>query len=125
MRYLEELDISNNILTDITMLAPLSSLMYLNFSHNEITALPDWSDDCALVTIDGSHNLMESIDTLSGLPSLNNVFMDYNPELTSVGSLASCPMLIQVNVYGTKVTEVEALTNQSIIVNYNPVQEEE
>ena len=122
---LEELDISNNILTDITMLAPLSSLMYFNFSHNEITALPDWSDDCTLVTIDGSHNLLESIDTLSGLPSLNNVFMDYNPELTSIDSLASCPMLIQVNVYGTKVTEVEALTNQSIIVNYNPVQEEE
>ena len=122
---LEEFDISNNVLTDITALAPLTNLMYFNFSQNEVTALPAWSADCTLVTIDGSHNLLESVDALSGLKSLNNVFMDYNPELASVDALASCPMLIQVNVYGTKVTDVESLTKQSVIVNYNPVQEEE
>jgi len=121
---LVEFDISNNLLTDITALAPLSDLMYLNFAHNEIATLPSFSTDCALVTIDGSHNLLENIDPLSGLSSLNNVFMDYNPELASVDALATCPILIQVNVYGTKVTDVESLTKQSIIVNYNPVQEE-
>lgn len=121
---LTELDISNNALTDITALETLVNLMYLNFSYNQVTALPALPADCALVTIDGTQNLLESIDSLGGLEALNNVYMDYNEEISSVEALASCPVLIQVNVYGTKVTDVSSLTNQSVIVNYNPVQEE-
>ena len=41
----------------------------------------------------------------------------------SVNELASCHVLIQVNVYGTKVAEADELTNRSIIVNFNPTQE--
>ena len=46
--------------------------------------------------------------------------MDYNNGISSVKALADCPMLIQVNVYGTKVTQVSSLTSQNIIVNYDP-----
>jgi hypothetical protein len=59
------------------------------------------------------------------MPALNNVYMDYNEEIASVEALAVCPVLIQVNVYGTKVTEVKSLTDQSVIVNYTPVQIED
>ena len=44
--------------------------------------------------------------------------MDYNEEISSVETLAKCPNLIIVNVYGTKVTEVKSLTDQGIIVHY-------
>jgi hypothetical protein len=47
--------------------------------------------------------------------------MEYNEEISSVKALAKCPNLIQVNVFGTKVRDVSSLTDQSIIVNYNPV----
>jgi hypothetical protein len=47
--------------------------------------------------------------------------MDYNEAISSVEDLTKCPVLVQVNVYGTKVKDVDALTEQSIIVNYNPV----
>lgn len=122
---LTELNIANNSVTDISALRTLNKLMYFNFSYNQITELPQWSTDCALVTIDGTSNLLSSIAVLGGMSSLNNVYMDYNEEITSVAELAACPRLIQVNVYGTKVTEVLMLTDQSIIVNYNPVQDTE
>ena len=46
--------------------------------------------------------------------------MDYNSGISSVKALASCPALIQVNVFGTGVTYVTPLTDQNIIVNYDP-----
>ena len=119
---LTDLNISNNALTDLSVLTSLNQILYLNFSHNKVAALPSWSKDCTLVTIDGSHNLLKNIDSLAKLKQLNNVYMDYNEKLSSIKALASCPLLIQVDVYGTKVTDVKALTDQSVIVNYNPVQ---
>lgn len=119
---LTELDISSNQLTDITSLNTLVNMMYFDFSYNQVTKLPTFPKDCELVIITGSNNLLSSLEPLSGLKKLNNVNMDYNAEISSVKALAECPMLIEVNVYATKVTDVTALTNQSIIVNYNPVQ---
>lgn len=119
---LAQLDISNNTLTDISALGSLMNLTKLVFSYNQITAIPEFSTDCALITIDGSHNLLGTLDPLSGLKNLNNVYMDYNEAIDSVECLANCPVLILVNVYGTAVTEVSSLTDQSIIVNFNPTQ---
>lgn len=117
---LETLDISNNALTDITALAALDKLVKLDFSHNQVVEIPQWSQSCALVTIDGSYNLIESLAPLAGLGALNNVLMDYNEAIESVEELAECPNLIQVNVFGTAVTDASMLTEQSIIVNFDP-----
>ena len=46
--------------------------------------------------------------------------MDFNEKLASLEPLDSCPRLVKVNAYGTKVSEVRFLTDKSIIVNYNP-----
>lgn len=118
---LTELNIAQNELTQINDLSKLTKLMYLDFSNNKVTTIPAWPKTCALVTINGSNNKIKSIAPLSGLSSLNVVSMDYNDGLASVKELAVCPLLTQVNVYGTKVKEVSDLTKQSIIVNYNPV----
>ncbi len=119
---LVELDISSNALTDISALSALVNMQKFNFSHNEVKAIPAWSKSCALVTIDGSYNKISSLENLGGLKHLNMVNMDYNENIKSVSPLTKCPMLLEVNVYGTKVTDVKALTSQSIVVNYNPVQ---
>jgi hypothetical protein len=47
--------------------------------------------------------------------------MDYNEAISSVDALESCPLLVEVNVYGTKVKDASKLTSQGVIVNYNPV----
>lgn len=119
---LVDLVVGSNQLTDISDLSALTTMMYIDFSHNQVTTLPAWPKSCKLVTIDGSYNLLTSVDALAGLESLNNVYMDYNAGLSSIEKLASCHVLIRVNVYGTKVTEVSALTDQSVIVNYDPTQ---
>lgn len=118
---LKELNISSNSLTDISSLSKVNSIVNLDFSYNQVSKLPDFSTNCELVTINGSYNKITSLSALSGLKNLSFVNMDYNTGISSVKPLASCPVLIEVNVYGTKVSKVTDLTEQSIIVNYNPV----
>lgn len=115
------LNVSTNALTDISPLSTLINMEHLDFSHNTVTALPALPKTCMLVTIDGSHNAITTLDPLSGFKHLNIVNMDYNPSISSVKPLESCPVLIEVNVYGTKVKDVKGLTDQSIIVTYKPV----
>ena len=98
----------------------LDKLVKLDFSHNQVVEIPLWDQSCALVTIDGSYNLIETLEPLAGLNALNNVLMDYNEAIESVEELAECPNLIQVNVFGTAVTDASMLTEQSIIVNFDP-----
>ncbi len=117
---LTDLNIGSNSLKDISGLSKLTNMMYFDCSYNSLTKLPSFPKSCALVTINGSHNKVTSLDPLSGLKHLNKVNMDYNPKLSSVKPLAKCPALVEVNVYGTKVTSISSLTDQSIVVNYDP-----
>lgn len=115
-------DISGNLITSLDALSSHINILYLKFAHNQITELPQWDASAAFVTIDGSYNQISDLTPLGKLKNINNILMDYNENIQSVEALAACPVLIQVNVYGTKVTDVTMLTEQSIIVNYNPIE---
>ena len=117
---LQTVDISNNALTDITSLSVLKNLAYFTFKYNQVTALPAWDKDCALLTIDGEGNLISSLEPLSGLLHLNRVYMRFNTEITSVDPLANCPTLVEVDVWGSKVSNASSLLEQSIIVTFDP-----
>ena len=117
---MEKLNLSNNSLWDIQPLSSLTKLTNLDISYNQITALPKFSADCALVTINGSHNNITAVDSLGKLMQLNNVYLEYNPNLRSLRPLDNCPVLIQVHVFGTKVTDVSFLTKKSVVVRFDP-----
>jgi Leucine-rich repeat (LRR) protein len=121
---LSELDISNNTVADISMFGKLVELTHFNFSNNSVKELPVWPVDCALVSIDGSYNLLSSIDSLADLYHLNRVNMDYNADISSVLALENCPALVRVDVYGTKVSKLSDVTplteGHEIIVNFTP-----
>lgn len=117
---LEVLNISNNTITDISGLNTLIKINNLDFSYNQVKKLPVFDKSCSLVYIDGSYNQIEDLKALSSLKNLNVVLMDYNEKLASLEPLDSCPRLVKVNAYGTKVSDVRFLTDKSIIVNYNP-----
>lgn len=119
---MKELNISNNPIEDISPLEALDGLRELNCSYNRISFLPNWTSTCGLIILDASYNHINDITALGQLQGLNRVNMDYNPELSSVAALASCPNLIEVNLFGTRVTDVSMLTDLSIIVNYNPTE---
>lgn len=117
---LEVLNISNNTITDISGLNTLIKINHLDFSYNQVKKLPVFDKSCPLVYIDGSYNQIENLKSLTALKNLNVVLMDFNEKLASLEPLDSCPRLVKVNAYGTKVSDVRFLTDKSIIVNYNP-----
>lgn len=116
-----ELDVSTNEIAEISSLTALTNMTNLNFAFNQVAELPAFSKDCALAFINGSNNKISTLKPLSSLLKLNVVDMDYNADISSVDTLESCPLLVEVNVYGTKVKDASKLTSQSVIVNYSPV----
>ena len=105
---------------NIRVLSDLPLLEELDFSHNEVSRLPEFKKDCALRIIRGEYNLLTSLDNLSGLEHLTHVYMDYNVKLSNINSLRHCAALTLVNVYGTKVTDISQLAELGILVNYTP-----
>ena len=116
---LKDVSVASNHITDITPLGALEKLEILDFSGNQVEELPDWSDNCPMQTIDGSYNMLSSIDSLGKLQSLTHVYMDYNL-LTDINALNDCFCLVQVNVFGNAISDVSELREKDIIVNYDP-----
>ncbi len=117
---LTELDISNNTISSIYTYSQLTALETLNFSNNKISSIPAFPKDCALTTVVGTKCSITSIENLAGLKNLNSVTLDYNGSLKNISNLSKCPRLVMVSVYGTKVKDVKALTNNNVVVYYTP-----
>ncbi len=117
---LVNLSIASNTIADISELKALTKLEVFDFSSNmQITELPKWPKNTALKTIDGSYNLLTDIDILKSMKELTHVYMDYN-QITNIDALADCFCLVQINVYGNAIADVEKLREHDIIVNYDP-----
>ena len=116
---LTELYMFNNQVSDILALKSLVKLRILDFSGNDVATIPSWPTSCALYSINGSNNRIGSLSALKGMENLAYVYMDYN-QITSVSPLKDCLNLVRVDVYGNTIKSVDALTKQSIIVNYDP-----
>lgn len=115
------LNVAYNSITDLTPTKDHMFITTLNFSHNAVKDLPAWSTSNSFVTVDGSYNQISTLAVFAGHRSINNILMDYNADITSVDVLASCYLLIQVDVYGTKVKQAKALQDMSVVVNFTPV----
>lgn len=113
---LQELNLAGNKLTTVDKLSALNKLTKIDLSDNQITSFPAWEKSCALVTVIAANNKLTSVANLGGLEHLNNVDVDNNTGITSLDALAVCPVLIQVNARGTRVSNAYELTKQDIIV---------
>ena len=122
---LSRLELAENSLTSVEVLSALVNVTYLDISRNEITALPTIEATAHLQQFYASYNQLEDISMLKGLPELTYVDVDYNENIEDIECLASCPLLVQINAFGTKVKEVATLTQIGVIVNYNPVEDED
>lgn len=122
---LSRLELAENSLTSLEVLSSLVNVTYLDISRNEITALPTVETTAHLQQFYASYNQLEDISMLKGLPELTYVDVDYNENIEDIECLASCPLLVQINAFGTKVKEVATLTQVGVIVNYNPVEDED
>lgn len=116
---LTNLDVSNNALTEIDAVGSLAALEELDISYNEVTAIPQLSEGAKLARFQASHNAIEDVENLAVLEELNYVNIDYN-SVKDISCLASCYRLVQVDAFGNDISDVSALTEKSIIVNYDP-----
>ncbi len=117
---LERLELASNALTSVDVIASMPNLTYLDIARNQVAKLPALAPTARLQQFYASYNALESVEALAGLAELAYVDVDYNEKLEDIECLSTCPILVQVNAFGTKVKEVKALTDQSIIVNYDP-----
>ena len=114
------LDVSNNFLTSVDCIAKMPYLTELNISHNEVLDLPLLEPTFHLQRFYGSYNQLLNVNSLAGLQELTIVDVDYNEDLMDIEVLISCRLLVQVNAFGTRVKEVNQLTDYGVIVNFNP-----
>lgn len=122
---LSHLNVADNELTEIDVVGNLPALNYLDFSYNEVTELPEFPAATHLQQFYAAYNQLTDISNLSVQAELTYVDVDYNEELEDIECLQTCPLLVQVDAFGTKVKEVSALTAYSVIVNYDPSDPEE
>ena len=116
---LEVFRMSSNKLTDVDFLASIGTLVEINVDYNDIHTLPKLPAETPLETFSAAHNFLEDLDGLAGLQKLNYVNADYN-NISSIDVLQSCPLLAQVNVYGTNVHSGGVLEENGVLVNYTP-----
>lgn len=117
---LTHLDLSDNRLQSIDVMKYLVDLSYLDISNNSVSDLPELPVMEQLQTFNASYNNLTSVEALAGQPLLAYVNLDYNAELTDVTCLADCVMLVQLDIFGTKVGDIQALLDMSVIVHYDP-----
>lgn len=122
---LTRLELADNQLSSIDILTVLTELTYLDISHNTITVLPEINPEAHLQQFYASYNQIEDISMLAGLKELSYINLDYNENLEEILCLNTCRMLVQVDVFGTKVSEVQLLLDMGVIVNFPPVINEE
>ena len=117
---MEYLDLGSNRLSAIDIIGNMPKLWYLDISNNSITALPELTTTKQLQEVYASNNLLTDISCLASQSQLAYVNVDYNPELVDITCLSACPMLIKVDAFGTQVSDIQALLDMSVIVNYDP-----
>ena len=89
-------------------------------SWAKITEAPDFSTASYLQQFRASNNQLSDISCLAGLASINYIDVDYNAEIKDIECLGACPMIVQINAFGTKVTKAKSLTDAGIVVHYDP-----
>ena len=116
---LENFLMSDNQLTTIDFMNDIPTMREVNIDYNDVTAVPKFQPDCALESFSAAHNFLEDLSGLGGLPHLATVNADYN-NIRDIDVLQDCPVLAQVNVYGTYIRSAGALGDKGVVVNFTP-----
>ncbi len=109
----------DNLLKSIDFLEGSTVITEINIDYNDVEAVPALPEDCPLATFSAAHNFLADLSGLSGLKQLSYVNADYN-NITDISVLGSCPMLAQVNVYGTYIHDGGSLSDKGVVVNFTP-----
>lgn len=116
---LETFLMTDNKLTSIDFLKNIPTIREINIERNDVVSAPQFREDCKLERFCASHNFLEDLSGLGGLQYLTYVDADYN-NIRDISVLKDCPILAQVNVYGTYVHDGGVLAENGVVVNFTP-----
>ena len=116
---LEGFVMTDNKLTNIDFLSECGGILEVNIDYNDVEAVPSFQSGCPLETFSAAHNFLEDLSGLAGLQKLTYVNADYN-NIRNISVLQDCPVLAQVNVYGTYIRSGGVLADKGVVVNFTP-----
>lgn len=108
MTMLEEINLDHNAVTDLTALGSLGNLKVLKVSYNAVTTLEPIGGCLRLTHIEADHNQLNSLRGIDILPSLQHLSVDYNA-LTNINRLESCTELRNLSFASNEIVDLSPL----------------
>jgi Leucine-rich repeat (LRR) protein len=105
---LNELDLPNNVISDIYPLYSLSNLINLNLENNQINQIPAPCTFYLLITLNLNENQIDDISPLAPLSNMAILSISDN-QITDISPLASLSNLTRLNLNGNKITDISPL----------------
>lgn len=105
---LREINLNHNAVTDLSALSGLMELETLDVSFNALTSLSPLSTCVKLSWLDASNNQISSLSGISSLSLLTFLSVDYN-QLTNVSSLADMTGLTNLSIASNSISDISSL----------------
>lgn len=126
MTNLSEIIVSNNDLTDLSVLSGITSLEKITFHNNKVKDISFLKNLKNIKVVGADRNGISDLSPLSGLTKLEE-FWAYGNNFTDISPLKNCKKLTHVNIGGSSIEDVSPLANgQSLDVlnlSYNTVRD--
>jgi len=125
---LRELDMSGNLIHDLSFVSSLRNLEHLGLVDNRISDLASLAEVSSLRTLDLSGNPLRDIAPLAGLSNLENLSLE-RTEVTDLSPLANLQSLQRLCIEKTPVRDISVVQNMSALeildLDYDHLQNEE
>ncbi|MDW3190962.1 MAG: COR domain-containing protein [Cytophagales bacterium] len=116
--FLKSIDLSQNRITDLTLLSKFSNLVELNINGNLVENLNAISELVDLQSLDVSVNKISDIQSLKNLTKLTKLNLSQN-EVENIGPLAFLHNLKSLNLRNNRIRNLEPLKNLSMLKTLN------
>lgn len=107
------LNLSNNLITDISKLPDLSRLSYIDLSNNKINDFTNLNKYSKLAFIDLSNNNLSDISFMKNMKSLENINLSNN-SIADVEILSDIPNLQFITLDNNYIKDVSALSDMKL-----------
>jgi len=115
LHWLEALSLSNNQLSNIESLAPLTNLHKLAFSHNNITNIDILKEHKKLKFIFMHHNQISCIKVLSTLEKLKKIDAHHN-EIKNIDPLSSLTNIVYLDVAHNNIEDIRSIEKLETLI---------
>ncbi len=117
-KHLQNVDLSDNVVSDLRALGKLPHLRTLNVANNRLREFLDFDAPLALTQVDYSYNRLSALGStgaaaLSAHKFLTTINASHNA-ISSLSSLQALPFLASLDVSYNKIFDVSSLGNRSL-----------